>query len=297
MNGFLTEVAKKAVERWAALLALPGLLYLSTAVVAHSLRWRHALDVGRLTRQISVWAKDPNLRTVGGTMLLAAAALIGSMAAGLASSALSRVISRIWTTPGRRPPASWFAQWRRSRSRRAKEKADHPLATPEQIRSAIARADRICLIEADRPTWVGDRLRACRLRVERAYGLDLDAIWPRLWLVIPDPTRNEIVAARDAFSSAARLMAWGVLYLPLTIWWWPAALVSGAILVSAQVMTRSSTEVLSELIESAVDLHGRALATQLGRPKSDSPVSVDEGRMLTTQTRKSRWDPASPLAE
>ncbi|MFB7336983.1 hypothetical protein ACFC00_35985, partial [Streptomyces adustus] len=208
-----------------------------------------------------------------------------------------RTISLLWTLPGKRWPVRRLASWRRNRSQQAKRDADHPLATPEQIRSAIARADRICLVEADRPTWVGDRLRACRVRVERAYGLDLDAMWPRLWLILPDTTRTEITTARDAFSASARLMAWALLYLPLTLWWWPAAPIALVIAVSAQVKTRESTNVLADLLESTVDLHARELATRLGQPDPGAPFTPAEGRTLTTLARKSRWDPDSPLAE
>jgi hypothetical protein len=176
VNGFLAEIAKRLAERWAVLLALPGLLYMATATVAYTLGWEHALDASRLNKQISLWAKDPNLRSVGGTVLIIIAVLVGSVAVGLVSVMLGRIVSFIWTMPGTRPPAKWVAGWRRKRSQQAKHEADQPLATPDQIRTAITRADRICLVEADRPTWVGDRLRACRLRVERAYGLDLDAI-------------------------------------------------------------------------------------------------------------------------
>ncbi|MFF4567929.1 hypothetical protein [Streptomyces sp. NPDC001435] len=45
---------------------------------------------------------------------------------------------------------------------------------------AIATADRICLLEPDRPTWIADRLRVTPVRIEAVYGFDLDAAWPRL---------------------------------------------------------------------------------------------------------------------
>ena len=120
---------------------------------------------------------------------------------------------------------------------------------------AMARADRICLVEADRPTWIGDRLRACHVRIDRAYGLDLNAAWPRLWLIVPDTVRTELGAARDAFSSAARLTAWAILYLILGIWWWPAipiALITGT---TAIIKAHLATDNLADLIESTVDLH------------------------------------------
>jgi hypothetical protein len=102
--------------------------------------------------------------------------------------------------------------------------------------------------------------------------------------------------ARDAFAAAARLTAWAVLYLILGIWWWPAviiALITGA---TGIIRARQATDNLADLIESTVDLHARDLATQLGEqtPGQVTPVT---GSRLTTQMRKSRWEPGSPLAD
>ena len=187
-------------------------------------------------------------------MLIIAAVLAGSVIAGLAAAAGGRFIEMLWTLPGKPCLPGGLPSWRRGRSRKAKAIADDPDSTPAQVRKAIARADRICLIEADRPTWIGDRLRACHVRIERAYGLDLNAAWPRLWLIVPDTFRTELGAARDAFSGAARLTAWAILYLALGIWWWPAipiALITGA---TAIVRAHLATGNLADLIESAVDL-------------------------------------------
>jgi hypothetical protein len=102
--------------------------------------------------------------------------------------------------------------------------------------------------------------------------------------------------ARDAFSSAALLTAWALLYLVLGIWWWPAipiALITGA---TALLKARQATGNLADLIEAAVDLHSHDLATALGQDHTGL-VTPAAGRELTTWMRKSRWDPGSPLAD
>ena len=156
------------------------------------------------------------------------------------------------------------------------------------------RANRICLIEPACPTWIGDRLRVCHVRVHKSYGLDLSATWPRLWLIVPDTVRAELGTARDAFNAAARLTAWAVLYLVLGGWWWPAAVIALATGVAAVTKGRLATANLADLIESTVDLYGTALAAQLGQQQS-GPLSPAVGAQLTTRMRKSRWDPDSPL--
>jgi hypothetical protein len=295
MTGFLGEIGQKLADRWAALLAVPGLLYLAAVTAAAVLGQARALSYPDLSRKIAAWAASPASKSVGGTVLIVAAILAGSVVAGLAAAAGGRFTEILWALPGKRAPAKWLADWRRTRSRKAKAIADTS-ADPAAVDKAIARADRICLIQADRPTWIGDRLRTCRIRIERAYGLDVNAAWPRLWLLVPDTVRTELGTARDAFSAAARLTAWAVLYLILGIWWWPAviiALIAGA---TAIIRAHQATDNLADLIESTVDLHSRDLATQLGE-QAPGQVTPVIGRRLTTQMRKSRWEPGSPLAD
>jgi len=296
MTGFLGEVGQKLADRWAALLAVPGLLYLAAVTAAAVLGQRHAVSYPDLSRKIASWAASPALKSGGGTALIVAAVLAGSVIAGLAAAAGGRFIEVAWTLPGGRAPARWLAEWRRSRSRAAKGIADDRDTPKAMADEAMARADRICLVEADRPTWIGDRLRACRVRIERAYGLDLDAAWPRLWLMVSDTVRAELGAASDAFSTSARLTAWAILYLILGVWWWPAipiAMITGS---TAIIKARQATGNLADLIESAVDLHGRSLAAQFDENLT-GPLTPAIGQVLTRLMRKSRWEPGSPTAE
>jgi hypothetical protein len=158
----------------------------------------------------------------------------------------------------------------------------------------MAKADRICLVEAACPTWIGDRLRAGHIRVLKTYGLDLTATWPRLWLILPDAVRTELGAARDSFSAAARLTAWAVLYLLLASWWWPAAVAAAVTGATAIAKGRFATEDFASLVESAVDLYGAELADKLRAGESLRPA---EGGPLSTRMRKERWDSSSPTAD
>jgi hypothetical protein len=247
---------------------------------------------------VTAWAGSPGLKSTGGTVLLVGAILAGSVLAGLAATAGGRFIETLWTLPGRHVPARWLADRRRERSQRAKTIADDERSTPAQVAQAIAQADRICLVEADRPTWIGDRLNACYVRIQRAYGLDLVAAWPRLWLIVPDPVRSELAGARDAFSAAARLTAWAILYLILAAWWWPALVIALVTGITGARKGRFATGNLADLIESAVDLHGGELAVQLGVP---GPLLPAQGRQVTalvaTWRRQRNWSlPAVPAS-
>lgn len=295
MTGFLGEIGQKLADRWAALLVVPGLLFLAAVTAAAVLGQGHALSYPDLSRKIAAWAASPASKSAGGTVLIVAAILAGSVVAGLAAVAGGRFTEILWTLPGKRVPAKWLADFRRNRSQEAKVIADSS-ADPVAVDKAIARADRICLVQADRPTWIGDRLRACRVRIERASGLDVNTAWPRLWLIVPDTVRTELGTARDAFTAAARLTAWAVLYLILGIWWWPAVIIGLITGATAIVKAHLATDNLADLIESTVDLYNCDLATQLGEP-TPGQVTPVIGRRLTTQMRKSRWEPGSPLAD
>ena len=296
MIGFLAEVGQKLADRWAALLAVPGLLYLAAIGAAVVLGQRNALSYPAASRHLTAWATSPTLKSAGGAVLILAAVLAGSVIVGLAAAAGGRVTEILWTLPGRRLPARWLADWRRARLRDAKAVADDRDATPGQVNEAMAKADRISLIEADYPTWIGDRLRACQVRIEKAYGLELNAAWPRLWLIVPDTVRAELGAARDAFGAAARLTAWAIFYLALGIWWWPAVLIALISGTTAIIKARLATGNLADLIEATVDLHSQDLAHKLGEATT-GPVTPALGMELTTRMRKSRWDPDSPLAD
>jgi hypothetical protein len=50
---------------------------------------------------------------------------------------------------------------------------------------------------------MGDRVAALETRVRNEYELDFPAAWPRLWLVIPEPSRAELRA--DLAESAVDL--------------------------------------------------------------------------------------------
>jgi len=295
MTGFLTEAGQKLADRWAALLVLPGLLYLAAVTVAAVLGQHRALDYTAASRQASAWAASPALSSAGGAALLVAMLLTGSAAAGLAAAGGGRLVERCWTAPGHTRLTRPLTARRRARAGRWKQIADQS-ADPQAVRRAIERAERICAVEPARPTWIGDRLRAGHVRIEAQYGLDLTAAWPRLWLIVPDAVRTELGAARDAYGAAARLTAWGALYLFLGAWWWPAAVLGALTVAAGAARGRLTTANLADLIEAAVDLYGPALATALGEP-GRGPLTPETGRSLSTRMRKSRWDPESPLAE
>lgn len=300
MNAFLGELGKKLAERWLTLLVLPGLLYVAVVAVAGILGQRHATEPGVLRIWVDTLAAAPASRSPAGALAGAVGILTGAAGAGLAAAALGQLAQQAWTTPGRRAPARWLTSWRRRRWNRAyatvgtalQAATAHTAATASplpdpaaNLSAAVTACARICPVQADRPTWIADRLRAVDERVHRAYRLDVSAAWPRLWLLIPDTARTELTTAHDSYTAAARLAGWALLYLAAALWWWPALVIATVTGVTAWIRARTATAVLADLAETTVDLYGPELARQLGIT-CPGPLTPDIGHSITIAIRK-----------
>ncbi|NXY96221.1 hypothetical protein HYE82_17885 [Streptomyces sp. BR123] len=128
-------------------------------------------------------------------------------------------------------------------------------------------------------------MRSADVRVRAAYELDLATVWPCLWLTLPEEGHTPLAAARAAFTTATRTAAWGVLYLALGAWWWPAALAGAAAAVLGWWRGRTAVEHLAQLVQRTVDLNTTALAEALGHPL-DGPFTPADGQTVTRILRK-----------
>ncbi|MFF2644957.1 hypothetical protein ACFVUB_34595 [Streptomyces niveus] len=283
MGGFLSELGKNLAERWMSLLVLPGALYLAVAAAARTLGHAHPFDLPHLTQQITTWASHPAASTVGGQVVLLAAILAAAAATGLAAQALGSLSEWLclaadwpaWPAPLRRLAAKQTTRrrdrwnnaaraWHRHREQDAQALAHGQRADPAPRQAAERAMTRIAPEEPSRPTWSGDRLNAVAVRLERDHHLDLATLWPHLWLVLPEETRTQITLARQNLTRAATLTAWALLYLPLTAWWWPAALITATLTLTGWARTRTATDTYALLLEATTRLHTRDLADRLG---------------------------------
>ncbi|MER6380605.1 hypothetical protein [Streptomyces sp. NPDC001250] len=294
MASFLTELGKWFAEKWFALLVLPGLVFVVVASGAVVLGQRRWADVGRIpadVHRIHAAAGQHDATTV---VLLSCGVLSGSVAAGLLAQGLGHAVARLWL--GEWWPASLARQliarrrrrWSNAQRRyedalraRARQRDDPELETAQ----LNAARNRISLARPVRPTWIGDRIAAVDRRVFENYDLDLSSAWPRLWLIVPQTTRDELGSAREGFDSAARLAGWSVLYLVLACWWWPAALIALVGGTAALIRGRAGIDAFAQLVESAVDVHGRDLAEALGIP-CPGQLEPAVGLQITRALRK-----------
>lgn len=322
----MAEVGKKLTEKWMSLLAFPGALYLAVSVGALILGHDQPWGVRHLVEQITGYAAEGRITTLGGQVVVAAAVVAGSVAVGLCARGLGTGIERVWLAEGWR---SWplgthlvgklvakrRRRWTEHRDAAAlaarcidvsagSEDSDTALVrsgltegvvTREPDESAFQMAyDRMAQVSLEapeRPTWCGDRLNAVSERFERDHGLRFSAVWPHLWLLLPAETREMVTAAREDLARANALVAWGVLYGLLALLWWPAPAVGGAVVFVGWARVRRATETYATLLEVSMLSYIGLLAEQMKVPYEGL---LDKRTGLEISRRLSRSLPPGP---
>jgi hypothetical protein len=298
MNVFFAEFGKKLADAWLSALVLPGLLMAGVVWAALALRQSHSLDSRALASSAKQLAATFHAHGTGAIVIALAAALLVAAGFGLVAQFLGGIVQRCWLGNWPRwaqPATRRLTSRRRTRWEGARDDYDTAARRALECPDDAARQDvdrlagalnRVALAPPSRPTWMGDRAVAAAVRVDAGYGLDLSFCWPRLWLVIPEAARTELTAARDQFGAATTLTAWGILYAIVGVIWWPAAIIG---LVTAAVgwyRGRATIAAFADLVEATVDIYARDLATSLGMPVADGPITFDVGRKLTEWFRK-----------
>ncbi|WP_435241457.1 hypothetical protein [Streptomyces cucumeris] len=294
VSGFLSEFGRKVAERWATQVILPGLLFTSALAVASALGQRRWADTGLLWRTLGAFAAVGGAGQQGAgsarTVMLVIGVVAVSVAVALVARALggpvTSLLSGRWPfflrPLDRRLTAGRLTAWRRCDA--AYEAAREAGADAHRLGELAAERNAVALTVPRRPTWTGDRLAAPAVRVRDQYALDLTAAWPRLWLLLPDTTRQPLTDSRQGFDEAAALGGWAVLYGALGALWWPSAVVGLGVAVVCRRRARETAEAYAELVEAAVDVH---LDELLDRFDDEfRPVRPGRGAAVTERFRK-----------
>ena len=140
-------------------------------------------------------------------------------------------------------------------------------------------------------TTLGNKMRARERSPERKYGLDTIICWPRLWPLLPENLRADLISARSTLDRLVELWFWGLLFWIWTIWT-PWAVVIGLLwmLIAYQIACQA-VMTHGELLETAFDLHRFLLYDALGwnRPKNSQ-----EEKVLGAQLTEFLWRGISP---
>lgn len=304
VGDILAELGKNLADRWLTLLVLPGALYLAVLAAARTLGQEHALDLRRLADQVSSWANSTAVHSTAALVAILVAALLGAAAAGMAAQGIGSFIESLWLAPGwrtwpaplrrlaeqrlRRRQASWqqaHASYLDERNAAARALAlsrirGQAAARPADLSGAREAMTRISPEYPARPTWIGDRIEAVTVRLNRDYRLDLATVWPSLWLAMPDGACREVTASRQALTSATTLAGWGVLYLIPGALWWPGLVVAAATVTASYRRARAAADTYARTLDASAHLYSPDLARQLGIEHA-GPLDKDTGWRLT----------------
>ena len=299
MGSFLSELGTRLADRWLAQLVLPGLVLVGLSATAALLGQGRALDWRALDTYAAHGLHTASGWTAAGQVLFLALVLLGCAAIGgtvRAASQLARIVWfgawPRWSDPlARRLTMRRARRWDALQAQLAARRAQAP--PPERSAQLLAeladlsqRRDRIALAAPTRPTFTGDSLAAIGTRVFNQYGADLNACWPRMWVLLPVDVRDELRAARARLDTAVAASVWAACYAVLACFWWPAALIAAGTQLAAWVRGRTAVADLAEMVESTVDVYLRRLAVELGISVPEGPVDRQTGTTVTRIARK-----------
>jgi hypothetical protein len=283
IESLFRTVSGRASQRvfGAALLALVFLGVASAAWSTHD---------GDLVARSMRWL---NGRTGFVQGLATAAVLVGVTVAGLlvlsAVPFATRLLEGHW--PG------WLEPLRARSIRRVKGRAEG-YAARAQRDMAAGHPDRTrWALPSDpahyQPTRLGNLARAARTRPADKYGLDPVAIWPHLFLVMPETTQKEITAATHAVERAVMAVLWSLLLILMVPWvWWIAVLGLAGAVVLTRTAVLGAAQTHAELLEAAIDLHRLELYRKLSWPLPENPAKERElGEQLVSYLRYGSDDP------
>ena len=301
LSNFWDAIGGKLADRWAAV-AIPALVFWLGGLLAWAYHRGGIHELARLTDWLDRQTSMTQLTVV-------LTALLGVAASGLLVNRLTTPVLRLlegyWPT--------WLAWLCRSLVARvqrrvaaedqawqqlARDVLEHPAtATADQL-AAFARLDqrrrrRPNAANRYQPTRIGNILRAAETWPSDKYGLDAVAVWPRLWLLLPEATRQELQAARTAIDSTIAAAIWGLLFCIFAIWT-PVAVPIGLFVAAAAIgfWAPIRAGIFGDLVEAAFDLHRTALYLQLRWPLPTNPKQEhSQGEQLTRYLWRGSDDP------
>jgi hypothetical protein len=290
LTTFWAGLGSRLAERWAAVGLSPPFAFWAGGLLAWV--WGHGR--GQAWGELERWG-------TGRSVPVQAAVVVGALVAVFASGAMVKQL----TFPVLRVLEGYWPRWlgrartallrlRTSRQRhdnerfqRLADKVEAGTAAPDERLAFVVLDSKLRAVptrhEDLMPTRLGNILRAAESWPGDKYGLDAVKCWPRLWLVLPEATRKELIEARAALDSAASAVLWGALFVIWAAWAWWALPVGLAVALTAYFSPLlASAQTYGTLLESAYDLHRPLLYTALRWPPPRDPAQEREmGRALT----------------
>ncbi|HIP96620.1 MAG TPA: hypothetical protein EYH32_05320, partial [Anaerolineae bacterium] len=177
---------------------------------------------------------------------------------------LRRFLTGRFNASWERDKSTFIALQEQGLDRLSAEELERLAATDRQLRKAPLQP------EQRMPTRLGNVLRAAERRPRDRYGLETVAVWPRLWLILPEQARLDVGKARMGLQDAVRLVTWSLLFVlwGVVAWW---AFIPGLLIAYFGYRTAvARAETYGELLESCFDLYRFDLYHALHWPRPSS---------------------------
>ena len=292
LTAFWQAVGGKLADRWAAV-SVPALMFWLGGLAAWTY---HRGGLHTLTVQTRWLDRQTTATQV--TVILTV--LLTVAASGILVNRLSTPVLRLlegywpsWTGPLRHRLTGWLAEraiaeapaWQPAydRVRPPATPTAHELATYTRLERRRRR--RPSAAGYFLPTPIGNILRAAERRPIDKYGLDTVALWPRLWLVLPDTTRaRNCSPPAPASTTPSPPRSGGCCSAPSPPSPpWPSPSASPSPPWPSPSSCPARAQVFGDLIEAAYDLHRTALYRQLRWPLPANPEQEHAcGQQLTS---------------
>ena len=292
LDTFWEKLGEGLAGEWSARLLAPAFAFWGGGLMVWAMNAQGGWErIGQFLRDTSI--------TSGGALLIAGVFLL-AMSAGAAG----------WVSHSflRWPEGYWprILNWledrlvRRVNDNYQRDRAELKELNQKYNAGALDRreTDRFAQLDADLenipvdatlrlPTRVGNLLRAAEEYPNRCYGLEISTTWPRLWLILPESTQEELTEARQALNWSAQLMIWGFAFIVWAIFGWWAALIGLVIVLAAYWRLLSAANVFGQLLRAAYDLHRFALYEGLHWPLPiDAQTEKAFGEALTLYLKR-----------
>jgi hypothetical protein len=293
LAAFWEAAGGKLADRWAAV-SIPALIFWLGGLAAWTY---HRGGLHTLTAQ--AWLEG---QTSTVQVAVIVTALLGVAASGIlierAATPVLRLLEGYWP--------SWTGPLRRRLTKRLADRAAAEAPAWQQAHARLQAAnptaeDLAAYARLERrrrrrpataayflPTPIGNILRAAERRPVDKYGLDTIEVWPHLWLLLPEDTRNELRAARASLDAGVVTATLGILFCAFTPFTWLAVPIGLAVTtIAVTIVIPARAQVFGELIEAAYDLHRGAVYRQLRWPLPANPEQEHHaGAQLTTYLRR-----------
>ncbi|MEU6785092.1 hypothetical protein ABZ912_38385 [Nonomuraea angiospora] len=280
LEGLSKGLADRVAERWTRVVILPAALFWLGGGLVWLLGSGRDVEaaVQAVTKQVSTWMVAAFLVVVLLSGLLARRLVDPVL--GLLTGRwprwfdfLARPAARRWS----RRIAAREARWQVLAGQARGWSEDRELAALDTWLRGMPADPARCL-----PSRLGNVLAAAERWPTEKYGLEASHCWSRLWLVIPEEARKELIGARERLDGQLTAWMWGVAFFVWTPWAWWAAPVGVVAAVVAYAGAVRYAGALGDLQESAFDLYRGALYTHLRWPlPEDAEAERAAGRLLT----------------